>query len=327
MNTAVLPSFGPRPPADAPGVYVSLDALMRLRARATGFSFLPRQPIHSILSGKHASRLRGRGLNFEEIRHYHTGDDIRTMDWRVTARTREPHVRVYTEERDRPVLLIVDQRQNMFFGSKRAMKSVVAAELAALAAWRVLAQGDRIGAIVFDDEGIAEFTPHRSENRVRQFLAEVARRNRELSATSGHASNAPAYNRAIERAVRTANHDFLVIAISDGFGADADSVRLFTTLSAHNDVLAAFVYDPLEAQLPDAGRLTFGEGNLQLEVDTHNAGLRQKFAASFAERTRQVEQVSRLRQIPVLMVSTADDPVEQVRRQLGKRLESRRPTR
>ena len=79
------------------GVYASLDQLMRLRYRASGFSFLPRQPIHSILAGRHASRLRGRGLNFEELRNYVPGDDIRTVDWKATARTRKPQVRGYTE--------------------------------------------------------------------------------------------------------------------------------------------------------------------------------------------------------------------------------------
>ena len=90
--------------------------------------------MHSILAGRHASRLRGRGLNFEEIRRYLPGDDTRNMDWKVTARMRKPHVRVYTEERDRPCLLVVDQRQSMFFGTRRCMKSVAAAEVAALAA-------------------------------------------------------------------------------------------------------------------------------------------------------------------------------------------------
>ena len=85
------------------GVYADLNDLVRLRFHARGYSFLPRQPVHSVLAGRHGSRLRGRGLNFEEIRRYLPGDDIRIMDWRVTARTREPHVRVYTEERDRAV--------------------------------------------------------------------------------------------------------------------------------------------------------------------------------------------------------------------------------
>jgi uncharacterized protein (DUF58 family) len=94
----------------APGVYAERDDLMRLRFKAAGFSFLPRQPIHSVLAGRHASRLRGRGLNFEELRGYLRGDDPRHIDWKVTARTGKPHVRVYTEEKDRTVWLLVDQR-------------------------------------------------------------------------------------------------------------------------------------------------------------------------------------------------------------------------
>ena len=127
MHESILPSVGPAKPIDHTGIYADLAELVRMQYKARGYSFLPRQPVHSVLAGRHASRLRGRGLNFEEIRRYLPGDDIRNMDWRVTARTRKPHVRVYTEERDHPILLLIDQRQNMFFGSRRAMKSVVAA--------------------------------------------------------------------------------------------------------------------------------------------------------------------------------------------------------
>ena len=111
MDFSKLPlskAEGPR----APGVYVDLDELVRLQFKARGFSFLPRQPIHSLLAGRHASRIRGRGLNFEELRDYLPGDDPRTIDWKVTARTGTPYVRVYTEERDRPALLVVDQRMS-----------------------------------------------------------------------------------------------------------------------------------------------------------------------------------------------------------------------
>ncbi len=104
-----------------PGVYVSLDHLVHLEHKAQGFSFLPRHAMSSLLSGRHRSRLRGRGLNFEEIRAYLPGDDIRTIDWKVTARTRKPHVRVYTEERDRSAILVVDQCLSLFFGSRSNM--------------------------------------------------------------------------------------------------------------------------------------------------------------------------------------------------------------
>ena len=113
-------------------IYVQLNDLIALQYQVQGISFLPRQPLHSALSGRHSSRLRGRGLNFEELRHYRAGDDIRTLDWKVTHRTGKPHVRVYTEERERCVIMLVDQRRSMFFGTRAKMKSVVAAELAAI---------------------------------------------------------------------------------------------------------------------------------------------------------------------------------------------------
>src|SRR5215468_7702860 len=100
----------PALPHAGDGAFTSLDRLLGLKHRARGFSFLPRQPAHSVLIGRHASRLRGRGLDFEELRHYVEGDDTRLIDWPATARLGSAYVRVFTEERDRSVLLLVDQR-------------------------------------------------------------------------------------------------------------------------------------------------------------------------------------------------------------------------
>src|ERR1044072_5044065 len=153
-----------------PGVYVDLDELIALEQKGRKVSFLPRQPVHSLLAGRFASRMRGRGLNFEEIRDYRTGDDIRSIDWKVTARLQAPHVRVFNEERDRQALLVVDQRLAMFFGSRRAMKSVTAAEAGAIGAWRILGAGDRVGGIVFNDRDLIEIRPRRSRSTVLQIL-------------------------------------------------------------------------------------------------------------------------------------------------------------
>lgn len=314
------PRVRPRPPQpeSTPGVYASLDELIRLQYKAIGFSFLPRQPVHSILAGRHASRLRGRGLNFEEIRRYLPGDDIRNMDWKVTARTRQAHVRVYTEERDRPVLLIVDQRRSMFFGSRRAMKSVVAAEAAALGAWRTLSVGDRVGAIVFDDRDVVEIRPHRSRQRVMEVLRTIVAMNHRLR-VANEPSNAGMLNKAVARASRVASHDHLICLISDGFGADDETVQSVTTASEHNDVLTVFIYDPLEARLPDAGRLVVAEAGRQLELDTSDESLRDRFAADFQRRLDRMQEISRRKTIPLLPVETGAGVAEQVRRLLGQR--------
>jgi len=301
------------------GVYASLDELMRLRFKASGFSFLPRQPIHSVLSGRHASRLRGRGLNFEELRNYLPGDDTRNIDWKVTARTREPYIRVYTEEKDRTVWLLVDQRISMFFGSRWKMKSVVAAEAAAVAAWRVLSQGDRVGAVIFDDSDLQVVPPHRSEERVAQILKQVVRKNHALNAKSEIEPGPGMLNRALKRVAALARHDCLICLIGDGTGIDEDTRKYVTRLTEHNDVLSVFIYDPLEQSMPEAGRLVFSDGLSQLEFNTGDRALREAFSRDFEQRVERMKATSRRHAIPLLPVHTAAPVLEQVRADLGQR--------
>ena len=301
-------------------VYADLDELVRLRYQATGFSFLPRQPVHSILSGQHASRLRGRGLNFEELRGYLPGDDTRNIDWKVTARTRKPYVRVYTEEKDRTVWLLVDQRISMFFGSRWKMKSVTAAEAAALAAWRVLGSGDRVGALVYDDSDLSIIPPHRSQERVMEILRQIVDRNHALHARSGVTAGPQMLNQALQRVSALAHHDCLVCLIGDGTGINPETRQHVTRLTEHNDVLSVFIYDPLEQTLPDAGRLVFTDTVTQLDFNTGKSALRQAYQSDFKERMERMEATSRQHSIPILQVHTAAPVLDQVREQLGQRL-------
>ena len=297
---------------------------MRLRFKSSGFSFLPRQPIHSVLSGRHASRLRGRGLNFEELRNYLPGDDTRNIDWKVTARTREPHVRVYTEEKDRTVWLLIDQRINMFFGSKARMKSVVAAEVAAISAWRVLSSGDRVGALVISDSEISVVPPHRSRERVMQILKQVVKKNHALNASPVPKPGTGKLNEALKQACILARHDCLVCLITDGEGINSETRRLVTRLSEHNDVLTALIYDPIEKDLPAAGRLRFADGVGQLETDTSDKKLRKAFRSEFEQRLERIQNTSRRLSIPVLPLHTASPVIEQIRDALGHHQGTRR---
>ncbi len=223
------------------GAWAGLDELIRIRYRARDFSFRPRQPVTSILAGRYASRLRGRGLDFEELRRYLPGDDIRAMEWRVTARTRQPYVRVNMEEKDRAVLLVVDQRLNMFFGARNRVKSVTAAELAALGAWRALDVGDRVGAVVFNDEKILEVRPQRSEAAVMTLLRRVLQLNHELHAESQVEPAPEKLNHALEAARRLVRHDMLVVIISDFHGVDAQSERLIADYHEEQQRIARFL--------------------------------------------------------------------------------------
>jgi uncharacterized protein (DUF58 family) len=308
-----------RSPASQSVAYASLDELVRLRAQASGFSFLPRQPVHSVLSGRYASRLRGRGLNFEELKAYLPGDDTRNIDWRVTARTSEPFVRVYTEEKDRPVWLLVDQRITMFFASRGNMKSRVAAEVAAIAAWRALAQGDRCGAIVFNDAGVQVFEPQRSESAVMRILGAIVQQNRELNAGFAGDPAPGMFNEALRRADSAADHDNLVCLVTDGSGINPESRRWVTRLSAHNDVLGALIYDPMEADLPAAGQLDLTDGRVPWRVDCKRENLRKQFRSEFLMRMERMQNVSRKHAIPLMQLRTNEPVIDQIRQQLGRR--------
>jgi uncharacterized protein (DUF58 family) len=300
-------------------IHVTLKRLAMLEHKARGFSFLPRQPVTSLLAGGHASKLRGRGLDFLEIRKYLPGDDPRTIDWKVTARTRTPHSRVFTEERERPVLLLIDQRIGMFFGSVMMMKSVAAAEAAALAAWRTLAVKDRVGAIVFTDSEVTEIRPQRTRAGVMRLLRTIEVQNRALRVDSPTKPNPAMLNEVLRRASRLATHDFLVVLISDAAGASGDTEQLLTTIARHNDVLISLVFDPIETDLPAAGRLVVSDGERQMEVDSGAASLRSKFRREFAAHLSAAKRFLFTRDVPVLMLRTDVDVADQLRRALGDR--------
>ena len=298
-------------------IYTNLRALVRLRYTAQGFSYLPRRSVRSLLSGRKRSRLRGRGLDFDELRHYRPGDDIRTMDWRVTNRTGKPHVRVYTEERDRPVIAIVDQRLPMFFGSQHKMKSVVAAEVAAITAWRVLEVGGRIGAILFDDERCMEVKPTRSERKVMGWLGDLADMNNELSVTPGRSSNPAALAQALQLLESSIGHDYLVVLISDFYGWDAQALKIIRSISQHNDIICSLIFDPLERDISRANNLVVSDGRYQLQIDPHEQGLGEKFEASFESSMAHVQGELKRHRIPVVPVETSTPVSDQLREKLG----------
>ncbi|MDT1064287.1 DUF58 domain-containing protein [Paracoccus sp. CPCC 101403] len=301
-----------------PRVHTTLQHLVALEGRARRFDFLPRQPVGSVLSGRRASRLRGRGLEFEEIRAYLPGDDPRSMDWRVTARTGSPHVRVTREERDRPALIVVDQRQAMFFGTRLNMKSVSAAELAALTAWRILAAGDRVGGLVLSDSGIEDQRPARSRGAVLRLLSLIAQRNAALSAEAPVVDDAPGMlNLALEQAARIVKHDWLVVILSDFDGADDETFHALSRLSRNNDLVLGLVFDPMAHELPAEGRLVVGNGRLQVELDLSARKVQQNLAETGGKRLRRLLAWQERLDAAILPITAAEETLPQVLRLFG----------
>ena len=303
--------------APARGVYVTESDLAGMRAAARNFGFLKRQPVHSLLSGRHESRVRGRGLAFEELRQYLPGDDVRTIDWRVTARTGKPFVRVFTEEKDRPTLLVVDQRINMFFGSRRVMKSVTAAEVAALSAWRVLDQGDRVGGFVFDDDAVEEVRPNRSRDAVMRLIRAIVARNAALRADTDAKRNPRQLDTVLDSVANVAHHDCLVIVVSDFDGHTARTRDLLMRLASRNDVMAGLVYDPFLLNLPKSGEIVVSDGELQIELRLGQDKTHRNLSEFADARAKEILAWQHEIGVPVLPLSAAEETAPQIRRLLG----------
>jgi uncharacterized protein (DUF58 family) len=297
-------------------IHTPFSHLRSLEPAARKLSFLPRQPANSALSGKNASRLRGRGLSFEELRNYLPGDDIRTIDWKVTARTGSPHVRVYTEERDRPSYLLVDQRMSMFFGSTLNMKSVTAAEAAAIAAMRILNQGDRVGGIIFDDNEVVEIPAKRSRRSIDRFLTTLAEKNLALSADVRKVDQPLHLNRPLESLSKIVTHNHLVIVLSDFDQIDDHTEQLLRTISAHNDLILCLVADPFGHSLPENLRLTASDGELQFQIDSEDKQAFAAIARSGQERIKKILDWQNTIDLTVLPLSTAEKTVPQLVRLL-----------
>jgi len=293
-------------------VYTPLSHLRSLESAARKLSFLPRQPVRSVLSGRNASRLRGRGLSFEELRDYLPGDDIRTIDWKVTARTGSPYIRVYTEERDRPSYLVVDQRMSMFFGSTLNMKSVTAAEAAAIAAIRILDQGDRVGGIVFDDNEVVEIPAKWSRRSLDRFLTVIAEKNLALSADQKKVVQPLHLNRPLESLARIVTHNHLVIVYSDFDQVDDRTEHLLREISAHNDLILCLVADPFGYSIPDNLRMTVSDGELQFQIDPENTQAFAAIARSTRDRIQQILDWPKTIDLTVLPLTTAEETIPQI---------------
>ena len=300
-------------------IYADLNELRRLQFKTRGFSFLPKQPANSLLSGKHVSKLRGRGLNFEELRHYRPGDDIRSMDWKVTQRTGKPHIKVYTEEKERNVYLAIDQRMTMFFGSSNKMKSVIAAELAALMAWRVTETGDRVGAVIYNDDEIKVIPAKRGRQHVVNVLAEVIKKNHQLGLNEQNQqqNDTESFNRMLAKLRMITGHNALVILIGDGHGWNDNSTNFIKQIRQHSEIIACHVFDPLELKLPEMSQMVVSDGKWQIQFSSQDKSTQEKYQQEITKQLKTYADTAKKYRIPLLSIDTLTAVDQQVRKALG----------
>ncbi len=304
-------------------VSVSLESLIRIGQNAKGFSYAPKGEVSSILSGKYASKLRGRGMDFLELKSYVAGDDVKAIDWKATRRTQKAHVRVYNQERDRSVYILLSQQSNMHFASQGHFKSVQAAYVLSLSAHKILKTGDRVGGVIFNDEDLISFKPSKSKKNLMQMLKEVVRFNHALLKKSTN-TNKDMLNKALDFVLANAKHDDLIIFIGDGSGLSDATTKKITMLTRHNDVIAAYVYDALEESLPNMGVLKFKNSDETLEINTSNEKINTRYKDLHIQKLDYLANLSLVHQIPILKINTHQEVLFQLQKQLGTLLRTRR---
>lgn len=291
-----------------PGVHLDVAELIRLRHEVGALSVGKKKRALSLLAGTGVSPFKGRGIDFEEVRRYQAGDEIRHMDWRVTARSGKPHLKLFREERERPVFFVVDFCPSMFFGTKVAFKSVIAARVGTLLAWASLKHGDRVGALIYSNQGHAELRPSGGRSGVLRFtrsLADMHARVRPLQPPDPSQAQLP-MAQALGRLMRTAKPGSLVFLISDFRSFDDQALSALTRLRVHHEVIALMIFDPIEASPPPPGQYRISNGTLFATVDTTLASVVSEYRETFEKLRRQIEVSCRRLGIGMLFISTHD---------------------
>lgn len=301
---------------DASPVSVSQAGLIRLNgpARAIALDVLR---VNSLQTGAYVSHFRGRGMEFDESRPYQPGDDPRSIDWRVTARSTTAYTKLFREERERPVLVVADLRSNMHFATRGCFKSVNASRAAALISWAAHHRGDRLGGLIFGDTTHRELKPRLGRRAALRFVHQLAEHpdwtNR------GIPEGSDPFARAMSSLRRVARPGSLVVVISDFIGFDRAAQSYLSSVARHNEVLAVFMNDPLERKLPPPGRYRIVSPDDELAIDTYAAAARRDYEHEFEERSHVLEAFCHRYGVHLMSMSTDDDPVSTLQTALGRR--------
>ncbi|OED41195.1 hypothetical protein ACH42_14530 [Endozoicomonas sp. (ex Bugula neritina AB1)] len=295
------------------GAYCSLKDLVNLRLKARNLPLFRHTVSRSLMSGGARSPFKGRGVDFEEVRAYQFGDDIRSIDWRVTARRMKPHTKVFKEERERPVMVLMDQSHSLFFGSQLNFKSVTAAEAAGMISWATLQHGDRIGGVLFNENTLTEIRPKRSNKSLMHLFSQTEKLNNELSIRTMTSSTSKGHlAKALRHARRVAHPGTHIFLISDFNDMDEETGRHLRNLSRHCQVMALQVSDPLEQELPAPDRYTITNGMHRQTIDTRHRSLRQQFNQQSVSRNQWLTDEFKRYRIPLLQLNAAEDTSEQL---------------
>ncbi len=293
------------------GAYVSLSDLLSIRHRVFNYTEEKSTLMAGNQSGIKLSKYNGRGIEFSEVRPYQPGDDVRSIDWRVTARKNRPHTKVFHEEREHPTIIAVDQSQNMFFGSNVRLKSVAAAELASRIAWQTLKLGDRIGGFVKTNHGYQLHKPKRSQKSVAQFLNSISVSNQTLTRKTQNTQNS--FVDELVHLNRLSKNRYRIYLITDFNGEIEKWNETIAKLSRSNQLTCLHIVDPLERVLPENGHYSVTDGKTRVQFFTGNRKTLADYQNQFLHQCELLKDICFQHAVRYLQIETSQKNLDSVR--------------
>jgi len=297
---------------------ITLPELIKLKAAGESLN-LSALRARVLGAGGNLSPFKGRGVEYDESRLYQPGDDLRTMDWRVTARTGKAHTKVFRDERDRPVIIWLDLRRPMHFATRGVFKAVRAAQTAALVAWSAVANGDRLGGLIFSENEHVELRPNLGRRAALRLFQSITQ-DSFWDVGPGEVSNSAAdAEHTLARLTRVARPGSLIFLLSDYRNLGEQFERNLRQLSGHCDVFLVNYYDNIEAELPPPGRYRIQSGARLVAIDTDSDIARRRYADQYLDRRALIQQFTQYPSVRLLECGTTQEP----RAVLAERFERR----
>lgn len=292
-------------------IELSLEQLIACQYWAKESIPLPYKKTRAHLVGGHLSPFKGRGMEFAEVRQYQPGDDIRTIDWRVTARTGKVHTKIFQEERERPVYIVTDLQDTMFFGSKNRFKSTLACLHTARAFWAAFNSGNRVAGLFSTTDKHIELKPsNRRKNGLRLLQQLMELHNDRLHQVYGDIDAYDINQNSLLDTLLRLRHlvkgGSLIYIMSDFINLSEECQQHLTYLAQHNDIYGIMIADPLEASIPVPGQYTLTDGLKHIRIDATNQKDMRNHQQYFEQRVEAVKQRFTLAQSAFTLCSTAD---------------------
>ncbi len=287
----------------ANGITCTTAELLDLRHKAHSLLGQSSQKAYSIMSGSMLSKFRGRGMDYAESRIYTPGDDIRSIDWKVTARSDKTYTKLYMEERDHPIMTLVDFSPSLYFGTKEAFKSVIAARLAATIAWTAALNSDRIGGILLTAEERFDLRPKGGRKGVLALIHALAKATQQNLTKE----STPFLEQILHHAIRTIRPGSRIFLISDFYNFDQNLEQSLSRLHRHNDLILCQIIDPLELEAPVPGVYNISDGKNRSRLNTKTADLRQAYSRILNQQREKLNRIATALRIPYLKIVSGSD--------------------